>query len=316
MLHLVRKLRAAAEATRLRLLVLCADGEFSVTELCRVLGQSQPRVSRHLKILCDAGLLERSNEGSSVYFGVVFDGPGAQLVQHLVRSIPEHDETLLRDREKVASIRLGRARRAKDFVLRISNLEDPNVTAVAKEREIEETVRELFLDRPIRRLLDIGTGTGRVLEVLGSNVGVGVGIDRSREMLAVARSKLEDAGLNNCRVRYGDLYELPFADESFDAATVQHVLRFTDDPKSAIGEAARVLVPGATIVVIDLAADRHSAKTMRPNYRREGFLDVDMDFWFRAAGLRPVNALKVPGGEATVGIWQGTRDRSGAATYL
>jgi ArsR family transcriptional regulator len=315
MLDQVRKLRAAAEPTRLRLLALCAEGEFSVTELCHVLGQSQPRVSRHLKILCDAGLLERSNEGSSAYFRVVFDGPGANLVQHLVTAIPDGDETLLRDRDKVASIRLGRARRAKDFVLRISNLEDSNAAPVAETREVEETVRELVLDRPIRRLLDIGTGTGRVLEVLGSNVGVGVGIDRSREMLAVARSKLEDAGLNNCRVRYGDLYELPFADESFDAATVQHVLRFTDDPKSALGEAARVLVPGATIVVIDLAAGASLPKTTRPDYRRDGFLDVDMDFWFRAAGLRPMNALKVPGGEATVGIWQGVRDRSGAASY-
>jgi ArsR family transcriptional regulator len=312
---LIRKLRAVAEPTRLRLLALCVEGEFSVTELCQVLGQSQPRVSRHLKILCDAGLLERSNEGTSAYFRVVFSGPGADLAQHLLASIPERDETLARDRDKVSTIRTVRARRAKDFVLRISNRDEPSRALEAKTGEIEDAVRALVLDRPVQRLLDIGTGTGRVLEVLGSNVGVGVGIDRSREMLAVARVKLEDAGLNNCRVRYGDLYELPFDAETFDAATVQHVLRFTNDPKAAIGEAARVLAPGAAFVVIDLAAAERAAQGGEPDYARRGFLDIDMDYWFRSAGLRPVNSLKVPGGTETVGIWQGIRDRMGAATY-
>lgn len=311
----LKMLRAAGEPSRLRLLALCTYGEFSVGELSQILGQSQPRVSRHLKILCDAGLLERSNEGSSAFFRITLDGPGAELLNRVLPLLPEGDEILVRDRRRLEFVKSIRARRAKAYALRIAGHDDDDRESAADKGRVEQTLRDVVLNHPVQRLLDIGTGTGRILQVLGQNVGVGVGIDSSREMLAVARANLDDAGLHNCRVRYADLYELPFANESFDAVTVQHVLRFVGDPKSAVAEAARVLTPGASLVVVDLALRDRNGQVSSPDQHHFGFMDVDMDFWFRAAGLRPVNSIKVPGSPATVGIWHGVRDRMGAESY-
>lgn len=313
--EILKMLRAAGEPSRLRLLALCSYGEFSVGELSQVLGQSQPRVSRHLRILCDAALLERSNEGNAAFFRIALDGPGADLLNRILPLLPDGDEALTRDRRRLELVKSVRARRAQAYALRIASREQDEGEPAVDAHRLEQTLRDVVLTHPVQRLLDIGTGTGRILQVLGQNVGVGVGIDTSREMLAVARANLDGAGLHNCRVRYADLYELPFGDESFDAVTVQHVLRFVGDPKSAVAEAARVLNPGASLVVVDLALHDHDGQVSNPDQHGFGFLDVDMDIWFRAAGLRPVNSIKLPGSPATVGIWQGVRDRMGAQSY-
>jgi ubiquinone/menaquinone biosynthesis C-methylase UbiE len=290
-------LRATAEPTRLRLLGFCAHSDYSVGELSLVLGQSQPRVSRHLKILCDAGLLERSNEGLFAYYRAIFDGPGADFLRRLMPLFPVEDESFARDMKRLEIIKSARLRKAESTILPIMPGDD-RYTTFLSDRGAEQALRDAVLDRPVRRLLDIGTGTGRALELLGPDIDVGVGIDASREMLALARAKLEHAGLQNCRVRHADLYELPFSDRSFDAVMIHHVLRFVDNPSRALCEAARVMADGARIVVIDVASDGPSPT---------GLSDTDLAAWFQSAGIQPDKVIKFPDGNGHEHIWRGVR---------
>ena len=290
-------LRATAEPTRLRLLGFCAHSDYSVGELSLVLGQSQPRVSRHLKILCDAGLLERSNEGLFAYYRAVFDGAGADFLRRIMPLFPLEDESFSRDMKRLEIIKSARLRKAEATILPVAPGDD-RYTTFLSDHSAEQALRDAVLERPVRRLLDIGTGTGRALELLGADVDVGVGIDASREMLALARAKLEHAGLQNCRVRHADLYELPFSDQSFDAVMIHHVLRFVKDPARALREAARVMADGARIVVIDLAGDGATDP---------GFRDADLGAWFQAAGIQPDTVIKFPVGNGREHIWRGVR---------
>ena len=296
-------LRATAEPTRLRLLGFCAHSDYSVGELSLVLDQSQPRVSRHLKILCDAGLLERSNEGLFAYYRAAFDGPGADFLRQLMPIFPLNDESFARDSKRLEIIKSARLRKAEASVFSIVH-SDERYASFLSDGSSEQALRDAVLERPVRRLLDIGTGTGRALELLGPNVDIGVGIDASREMLAVARAKLEHAGLQNCRVRHADLYELPFGDQSFDAVMIHHVLRFVADPKRALCEAARVMAPGARIIVFDLA----KAGSAEP-----GFSDSELGTWFQAAGLRPEKVIKLSHDSAQEHIWRGVRSSAAVA---
>lgn len=312
MKQLLEMLRATAEPTRLRLLGFCARSDYSVGELSLVLGQSQPRVSRHLKILCDAGLLERSNEGLFAYYRVVFDGAGADFLRQLMPIFPEDDEAFARDLSRLEIIKSARLRKAEVSMFPVIHQGDERYASYLSDQGAAEALRDVVLEHPVRRLLDIGTGTGRALEVLGPNVDVGVGIDVSREMLALARANLENAGLQNCRVRYADLNELPFVNESFDAVMIHHVLRFVDDPKKALREAARVMAPGAHIVIIDLARIDAKGTDTRNGL---GFSDAELGAWFQAAGLRPEKVAKIPGGPGREHIWRGVRIQGEAALH-
>lgn len=303
---LLEMLRATAEPTRLRLLGFCAHSDYSVGELSLVLGQSQPRVSRHLKILCDAGLLERSNEGLFAYYRAVFDGPGAEFLRQLLPMFPADDAAFQRDRKRLEIIKSARLRKAEATVFPPMRGDD-RYASFLSDQSAEQILSDAVLEHPVRRLLDIGTGTGRALEVLGPKVDIGVGVDASREMLAVARAKLENAGLQNCRVRYADLHELPFSNASFDAVMVHHVLRFVDDPERALREAARVMAVGAHIVVIDLARDGEQGGASL------GFTDTQIGTWFRSAGLKPDKVIELPHGSPREHIWRGVRAEIDAA---
>jgi ubiquinone/menaquinone biosynthesis C-methylase UbiE/DNA-binding transcriptional ArsR family regulator len=303
MKHILEMLRATAEPTRLRLLGFCAHSDYSVGELSLVLAQSQPRVSRHLKILCDAGLLERSNEGLFAYYRATFDGPGADFLRQLMPIFPVDDESFVRDTKRLEIIKSARLRKAEASVLPIIHGDD-RYASFLSDGFAEQALKDVVLDQPVRRLLDIGTGSGRALELLGPNVDIGVGVDASREMLAVARAKLEHAGLQNCRVRHADLYELPFGDRSFDAVMIHHVLRFVADPKRALCEAARVMAPGARIIVFDLAPG--GADESR-------FSDSELGAWFQAAGLRPEKVIKLSHGATQEYIWRGVRPSADVA---
>lgn len=309
MTALLAGLRAAAEPTRLRLLALCAAGEVTVGELAQILGQSQPRVSRHLKLLCDAGLLDRFPEGSFVFYRLAHGrAQGAGLAERLAALLPSDDATLRLDRERLAAIQQARASAAavyfRDNAARWDELRSLHI----EEAEVEKAL--LALLAAVGRedaLLDIGTGTGRMLELFGPRVGQAVGIDLSREMLAVARSRLERAGLTNCRVRRADMYSLPWPGPSFDAITIHRVLHFAEEPGRAIAEAARVLKPGGRLVVVDFAP--HELESLRTEHahRRLGFADQEVSGWCAAAGLRVDRIRHLPGSRLTVSLWQAAR---------
>src|SRR5437763_2868300 len=305
-------LRAAAETTRLRLLALCARGELTVSELAQILGQSQPRVSRHLKLLCEAGLLDRFREGSLVFYRLASSGAVSALSRHLVAAVGETDETIALDLQRLAAIKRQRAELAAAYFRDNAAQWDRIRSLYVEEREVEAALTEIIAAAGPHDLLDIGTGTGRVLEVRGPRVESALGIDQSREMLAVARVNLERAGLSNSIVRLGDMYQLPLAEASFDAVVIHQVLHYADRPDAAIAEAARVLRPNGLLVIVDFAP--HALEFLRDEqaHRRLGFADTDVDEWCRAAGLEPAPARPLPGDPLTVVIW--TAYRTAAAT--
>jgi ArsR family transcriptional regulator len=300
-------MRAAAEPSRLRLLSLCAQGALAVSELVEILGQSQPSVSRHLKLLCDAGLLERFREGAWVFYRLASRGAGATLVRQVLLLMTSDDPILFRDNTRLAGIRQSRGQAAAAY-FRANAVHWAQLRSLhIDEKEVEAALVDLLGDRPLGDLLDIGTGTGRILEVLGPFTQSAEGLDASREMLAVARSRIETAGLRNCVVRQGDLYHLPYDDGMFDVVTIHQVLHFVEDPSGAISEAARVLRPEGRLVVVDFAP--HSLETLRTehNHRRLGFAEEEVAVWCRQAGLLVEHILGLPGEPLTVTLWRAIR---------
>ena len=313
--ELLAALRAAAESTRLRLLVLCARGELTVSELAQILGQSQPRVSRHLKLLCDAGLLDRFREGSWVFYRLSSGSAASALVQHLVAACGEVDRTIALDLQRLAMIKRQRAELAAAYFRENAARWHHIRSLYVDEREVEAALTEILAAASFHDLLDIGTGTGRMLEILGPYVGHALGIDQSREMLAVARVNLERAGLANGTVRLGDMYQLPLPDACFDAIVVHQVLHYAERPADAIAEAARVLRPEGVLIVVDFAP--HTLEFLREEqaHRRLGFADGEVADWCRAAGLEPAQPRHLPGDPLTVAIWTAYR-RDPAARVL
>ena len=306
--ELLAALRAVAETTRLRLLVLCAGSELTVSELAQILGQSQPRVSRHLKLLCEAGLLDRFREGSWVFYRLSAGTAASALSRHLVAACGKADETFALDLQRLSAIKRQRAEFAAAYFRENAAQWHRIRSLYVDETEVEAALSEKIAAVGPQDLLDIGTGTGRIIEILGPCVGHALGIDQSREMLAVARVNLERAGLNNSIVRLGDMYQLPLADASFDAVVIHQVLHYADRPAAAIAEAARVLRPNGILLVVDFAP--HALEFLREDHahRRLGFADSDVEEWCRAADLDPDPARFLPGDPLTVVIWTARRN--------
>ncbi|HVH77391.1 MAG TPA: metalloregulator ArsR/SmtB family transcription factor [Stellaceae bacterium] len=305
--QLLTALRAVAEETRLRLLVLLAHGELTVSELTQILGQSQPRVSRHLKLLCEAGLIDRFREGSWVFYRASLAPSASALARHLVSRCDEADPLIVLDTQRLAAIKRQRAERASAYFRDNAADWDRIRSLYVDEREVEAALAEMVGAGAPADLIDIGTGTGHMLEVLAPGVERALGIDQSREMLAVARVNLERAGLDNAVVRLGDMYQLPFADASFDAAIIHQVLHYADRPAAAIAEAARVLRPGGRLVIGDFAP--HELEFLREEqaHRRLGFADAEVAEWCRAAGLEPQPPRRLEGAPLTLVIWAAQR---------
>ena len=301
--HLLAQLRAAAEPTRLRLLALCARGALCVTDLCDVLGQSQPRLSRHLKLLVEAGLLERIPEGANAYFQVPAE---ATLVRQLLARLPEEDVLLATDRRQAARIAAERARAASDAFRRDGADWDELRALDLPAREIERAIEALLPER-IGRLVDIGTGTGRLLELLAERTGHALGLDASREMLALARARLGERGIaGHCAVRQADMYRLPLPDASQDAATLQMVLHYAEEPAAALAEAARVLRPDGMLLVVDLAPHNRADVMAKHAHRWAGFDDSSIHEWLLGAGCALKRAETIPGPMA-VRLWSAQR---------
>lgn len=307
--QLLGGLRAAGEPTRLRILGLLAQGELTVTELTQILRQSQPRVSRHLKLLCEAGLLERFREATWVFYRLADGGGNGRLARSLVQLIPEDDQAYLHDQERLKGVRAARAEAAAAYFSANAVNWNHIRSLYVPEEEVEQALGQMLGGGRIADFLDIGTGTGRMLEVFAGRVDRGVGIDMSREMLALARSKLEEKGITNCQVRQGDMYDLALPDLSVDLAVIHQVLHFADEPAVAIHEVARVLRPGGRVLIVDFAPHEMELLRDRHAHRRLGFTQEEVQGWCRAAGLEPGATRCLEGGELTVCLWLAEKKR-------
>src|SRR5258705_2059873 len=312
MQRLIGMLRAAGDGTRLRLLLLLILAELTVSELTQILGQSQPRVSRHLKLLCDAGLLERFKEGAWVFYRAADRGDAGTLARTLGALAEQADAAILADdRRRLAQVRAARAEEAAAYFKanapqweRIRSLHVP-------EQDVETAIVRLLGPEKLDHVLDAGTGTGRMLELLAPHIGRGLGVDVSLEMVAIARERLAKAGASQCQVRGGDVYRLPFAEgeakSGFDAVIFHQVLHYLDDPQGALREAIRVAKPGGRILIADFAP--HNLEFLREEHahRRLGFSDREVQSWFKTAGLKSLATESLApssGAEAlTVQLW-------------
>jgi ArsR family transcriptional regulator len=301
---LLASLRAAAEPTRLRLLALAARGSFCVSEFTEILGQSQPRLSRHLKLLCDCGLLERGREGANVWFTLPH-GEAGSLPRDLIARLPEGDPVLEADRRQSARVLAERARVASESFRRQGADWDEMRALDLPAAAVEAALLQMVPEPEIGRLLDIGTGTGRVLELLASRISQGIGVDASKAMLALARARLGRQGLGHCSVRLADMYRLPFPDASFDLAVLQMVLHYAEDPPGVLAETARVLRPSGRLIIIDLAAHGREELLARFAHRWPGFGDDAMKALLAGVGLQSEAALAI---DAALGIrlWSAT----------
>jgi SAM-dependent methyltransferase len=286
--RLIQAMKAAGEPTRMRILLVLDRSELTVSELCRILGQSQPRVSRHLKLLCDAGLLTRQAEGTSAYYRHARTPFARQFLASLGPLTDPESPTIARDQQQLALIRAERAElAARSFgkiALEAELLEDQHVPAA----DVEAAMTELVGDAPVGRLLDIGTGTGRVLELFAPRIESGVGIELSREMLNVARTQLDARRLGHCSVRHGNAYNLDVALGSVNLAVLHHVLHFLDEPARAIEQAARTLAPRGRLLIVDFGPHHIDALRTDHGHRRLGFAAEEVVEWCHAAELGEV----------------------------
>jgi ubiquinone/menaquinone biosynthesis C-methylase UbiE/DNA-binding transcriptional ArsR family regulator len=303
---LTAALKAAGEDTRLRILALLAETELTVSDLTEILRQSQPRLSRHLRLLTEAGLVERFREGAWAFFRLGERGSAADIARSLIARLNAEDPVIARDRERLAAVRSARAAAAQSYFRRHAAEWDRIRKLHVADAAVEEAVRSALADKPIRALLDLGTGTGRMLELFAPDIERGLGLDLSLDMLAFARARLDRAGLQHCSVRHGDIYNLALPRDSFDAVIIHQVLHYLDDGPRAIREAARVLRPGGRLLVVDFAP--HDLEFLREQHahRRLGFTAETVTQWFEAAGLEPVRQQTLPPGpegRIAVSLW-------------
>ncbi|RWX78504.1 methyltransferase domain-containing protein [Neorhizobium lilium] len=308
---LVDVLKTAGEPTRFRLLALLVAGDLTVTDLTDILGQSQPRISRHLKLLAEEALIERYQEGAWAYFRLKHDGEASALVRTLLAASSEEDPVLLRDGERLRTVKRLRAEKAQAYFSRNASEWDELRRLHVSDKAVEKALLRLIGTRPIDSLLDLGTGTGWILQLLAPLYRRAIGVDASRDMLSVARSNLDKAGVVKASVRHGDILNLPLEGQDFDFVTIHQVLHFLDQPELAIGEAARVLRPGGRLLIVDLAP--HTLEHLREEHAhvRLGFSHQLMKEWLAKLCLDVEEVIDLgPGeqGSLTVTVWL-ARDR-------
>jgi ubiquinone/menaquinone biosynthesis C-methylase UbiE/DNA-binding transcriptional ArsR family regulator len=315
---IVTALKAAAEPTRLRILLLLAAGELNVKDLTQILGQSQPRISRHMKLLTEAGLVERFREGSWAYFNVSDRTHGGRLALDLLALVDEADPKVARDRERADTLKREREAAAQSY-FRAHAADWDRIRALhVAESDVEAAMGEALGPGPFKLLADLGTGTGRTLELFADRYERGLGFDLNQAMLAYARSKLSNAQLGCAQVRHGDIYALALSDGVADAVIMHQVLHFLIEPALAIREAARVLAPGGRLLVVDFAP--HDLEFLREDFAHDrlGFAPEQVAQWMTDAGLKPAGQRdlapesKSGAQKLTVSLWLAERPLPGA----
>ncbi|MGO4666244.1 ArsR/SmtB family transcription factor [Bosea sp. 2RAB26] len=310
---LLAGLRAAGEETRLRILALLAEGELSVSDLTDILGQSQPRISRHLKLLAEAGLVRRYREGAWAFFRLDEAGAGGAFAASLAAWLDRADPELAADRERLAAVRSTRAEAAQSYFASVARDWDRLRSLHVPDDAVEAAVEAAAGEGSSGAMLDLGTGTGRMLERIAPKFGRAIGVDASHAMLAVARANLEKAGLSRVELRQGDIHALPFARGAFDLVIIHQVLHFLDDPGRALREAAAMLGPGGRLIVVDFAPHEMEFLRTEHAHRRLGFSRAQIAGWFAEAGLscdlsEEVTSAEGASGQLSVMLWRG-RDR-------
>lgn len=314
---LLQAIRSAGDPTRLRILALCAHAELTVSDLVGILGQSQPRISRHLKILVEAGLLERYQEGSWARYRMATDRSiqlsrseqdisVVRFGEQVIDLLPETDAVLSGDMGRLERLREVREQEAAEYFARNAENWGQIRRLYVDEGEVSEVLTNRLTGR-LGRLLDIGTGTGHILELLASRADAAVGIDQSQPMLSIARSAIDGSGLSHCQVRHADMYQLPFPAESFDTVTIHMVLHYAEDPSAVLAEASRVLTPGGQLAVVDFA--EHNLLELRSAHahRWPGFAAGQIEEWCEGVGLIDPEKSALEGGPLTVCVWHVTK---------
>ncbi|AEQ52022.1 ArsR/SmtB family transcription factor [Pelagibacterium halotolerans] len=291
---IVLLLKAAGEVTRLRLLALLVQGELSVKDFTEILGQSQPRISRHLKLLADAGLVTRHAEGAWAYYRLNRDRTSGPLADWLMEHLDTDAAELRRDIEKLSALRVAQQDRAAAYFATIAQSWDRLRSLHVADSALEAAIVEAAGQGQVNMFLDLGTGTGRMLELLEGKYAEGIGLDSSREMLSVARAKLDAEGIENAQVRLGNITELDDYRRTADLVMLHQVLHYFDDPSIAIGHAAACLKPEGRMLVVDFAP--HDLEFLRTEqaHRRLGMSEEQMALWARAAGLAVASCRSFP----------------------
>lgn len=303
----VEALRAAGEPTRLRILSLLASEELSVMEMSRILDQSQPRVSRHLKLMTDSGLIERFPDGARVYYRLSHDPHARRLIDTVLDILA--DDAGDADHRRLNEVRKDREQAAETYFEQIAPQWDRLRSLYVSESAVEAALEEAVGPGPFKRVVDLGTGSGRMLTLFGKKAKMSVGLDLSQNMLNIARANVSKAGLNKVELRHGDIFATRLPAGSADLVIVHQVLHYLADPAAAVAEAARLVCPGGRLVIVDFAP--HDFEHMREahQHRRLGFSDQEILGWLDDSGLTPAAPVALPPDNEglTVTIWTAER---------
>jgi ubiquinone/menaquinone biosynthesis C-methylase UbiE len=306
--HLIDIFRALADPTRLRVVSLLREMELAIGELALVLDQSQPRVSRHVRILAEAGVIERHREGSWVFLRVPRSGPVASLIAtiHHWPYAAAEAEQIAQDAARLVAVRADREIAAARYFAEHAEEWDAIRSRYVAESDVEAAMLAMMQGRRIGHLLDIGTGTGRMAEIFGRTADHITALDRSPEMLRIARTKLTPQNLPVDLVQ-GDFLSLPLKDGAVDMVVMHQVLHFAHEPERVIGEVARVLGEGGHVLIVDFAPHNDEELRSVAAHARLGFSDRQMEIWFTAAGLQLEKVETLDGGKLSVKLWLGRR---------
>ena len=307
----LKSLKGVAEETRLRILALCGETELSVSELTSILNQSQPRVSRHLKLLVEAGLLERFREGPWAFYRASEKDRPNGFAPALLALIPLNDPVFKEDRARLEMVRNLRVSKAEGFFKRNAAEWDGIRGLHINDASVEEALLELLPTQSGWEHLDVGTGTGRILKIIAPKARRAVGIDLSIEMLTVARSALAGPEFANCQVRHGDMQRLPLDKDTFDVVTFHLVLHYAERPELVLLEATRPLRPNGKVIVVDFAPHSEAHLMTEHAHRWLGFTDSEIQNWFTQAGLIPEDTIHLLGNPLTVSLWSATKPGNG-----
>lgn len=304
--ELVEVLRAAGEPTRLRILALLQREELSVMELGQILDQSQPRVSRHLKLLAEAGLVERFPDGAWVFYRLPAEGEQRRLVESVLGRLKPGEPVVSRDGEQLGRVRQARETDAAAYFERNAPRWDEIRSLYVAEDKVERAILDAAGEGPFERLVDLGTGAGRMLTLLGGRARSALGLDLSQQMLNIARRAAADAGVPACELRHGDIFATGLKAGSADLVVIHRVLHYLNDPAAAVAEAGRLVAPGGRLLIVDFAP--HGLEYLRQahQHRRLGFSDEEIARWCADAGLAEVAVSTLPAASAdglTVKVW-------------